>query len=62
MERDAGVRANAFLAGAQGAEVLGRSRHDIREQFHRHSPFQLTSNRHVQEAPRVRRRHLRYKP
>jgi hypothetical protein len=46
MEGAAGV-AETLLAGAKGAEILGRFRDDVRAQFERNAAQVLTPNFHI---------------
>nr|GMD00093.1 hypothetical protein Iba_chr05eCG11910 [Ipomoea batatas] len=52
MKRDAGVRANALLAGAKSSEILGGFGDDVVVELHHYPPFQLPSDAYVEKAPR----------
>ena len=52
MERDVGVGAEAFLAGAKRAEVVGGLRNDVVEELHYYPPFHLSAYAYVQVTPR----------
>jgi len=45
--------ADALLAGAEGAEVLGGARSCVGEELHDYAPRWLAANGHVEEDPRV---------
>lgn len=60
MEGDAGVGANALLAGAEGPEVLGGHGDDVTVELHHDPPLELPANADVQVAPRPR--HLLFLP
>lgn len=43
MERNAGVRGNAFLAGAERPEILGGFRNDVVIELNNDSSFKLSA-------------------
>lgn len=52
MEGDAGGGGNAFLAGAEGAEILRGFRDDVVVELDHDSTLELASDGDVQVAPR----------
>lgn len=50
MERDGGVGADAFVAGAKRSEILGGFGDDVVVKLDDDSPFKLASNANVHET------------
>lgn len=59
MEGNAGGLADALLAGAEGAEVLGGLGDDVGEELDNDAALKLAASADVQVAPRPNHRHRR---